>query len=104
MKVIVDLCVIPMGVGISLSSYIAACEKILSDAGLKTQLHANGTNIEGEWDEVFDAIKKCHETLHEMGVPRITTTIKVGTRTDRLQTMEDKIQSVQHKLSGASAN
>ncbi|HET9912186.1 MAG TPA: MTH1187 family thiamine-binding protein [Anaerolineales bacterium] len=103
MKVIVDLCVIPMGVGVSLSSYIAACEKILSDAGLKTQLHANGTNIEGEWEEVFDAIKRCHEVLHEMGVPRITTTIKVGTRTDRLQTMEDKIQSVQHKLSGASA-
>lgn len=103
MKVIVDLCVIPMGVGVSLSSYIAACEKILSDAGLKTQLHANGTNIEGEWEEVFDAIKRCHEVLHELGVPRITTTIKVGTRTDRLQTMEDKIQSVQHKLSGASA-
>jgi uncharacterized protein (TIGR00106 family) len=103
MKVIVDLCVIPMGVGVSLSAYIAACEKILSDAGLKTQLHANGTNIEGDWEEVFGAIKKCHEALHEMGVPRITTTIKVGTRTDRIQTMEDKIQSVQSKLTGTSA-
>ena len=100
MKVIVDLCVIPMGVGVSLSAYIAACEKILSDAGLKTQLHANGTNIEGEWEEVFGAIRRCHEALHEMGVPRISTTIKVGTRTDRLQTMEDKIQSVQSKLTG----
>lgn len=103
MNVIVDLCVIPMGVGVSLSAYIAACEKILSDAGLKTQLHANGTNIEGDWEEVFGAIKKCHEVLHEMGVPRITTTIKVGTRTDRIQTMEDKIQSVQSKLTGTSA-
>jgi uncharacterized protein (TIGR00106 family) len=100
MNVIVDLCVIPMGVGVSLSAYIAACEKILSDAGLKTQLHANGTNIEGEWEEVFGAIRRCHEALHEMGVPRITTTIKVGTRTDRTQTMEDKIQSVQSKLTG----
>ncbi|MBN2115224.1 MAG: MTH1187 family thiamine-binding protein [Anaerolineales bacterium] len=99
MKVIVDLCIIPIGVGISLSSYVAACEKILLDAGLKTQLHANGTNIEGEWDEVFDAIRRCHETLHEMGVPRIAATIRVGTRTDRHQTMEDKIQSVQVKLS-----
>jgi uncharacterized protein (TIGR00106 family) len=98
MKVIVDLTVIPLGVGISLSPYVAACEKVLSDAGLKTQLHANGTNIEGEWDEVFTAIKGCHETLHEMGTPRISTIIKVGTRTDRSQTMEDKIQSVQHKL------
>lgn len=103
MKVIVDLCIIPLGVGVSLSSYIAACEKILSDAGLKTQLHANGTNIEGEWEEVFGAIQRCHDVLHEMGVPRISTTIKVGTRTDRSQTMEDKIQSVQHKLTEMSA-
>lgn len=98
MKVIVDLTVIPLGVGVSLSPYVAACEKVLSDAGLKTQLHANGTNVEGEWDEVFAAIKRCHETLHEMGAPRISTIIKAGTRTDRSQTMEDKIQSVQHKL------
>jgi len=95
----VDLCVVPMGVGVSVSKYVAACEKVLSDAGLKTHLHAYGTNIEGEWDAVFTAIKKCHETVHEMGAPRITTTIKVGTRTDRAQTMEDKIKSVEDKLS-----
>ena len=94
----VDLCVVPLGVGVSVSKYIAACEKVLSDAGLKTHLHAYGTNIEGEWDAVFSAIKKCHETVHEMGAPRITTTIKVGTRTDRVQTMEDKITSVEEKL------
>ena len=94
----VDLCVVPLGVGVSVSKYIAACEKVLSDAGLKTHLHAYGTNIEGEWDTVFAAIKKCHETVHEMGAPRITTTIKVGTRTDRVQTMEDKIKSVEEKL------
>ena len=98
MKVIVDLSIVPIGVGVSLSPYVAACEKVLSDVGLKTQLHANGTNIEGEWDEVFGAIKKCHEVVHEMGAPRITTVIKAGTRVDRIQTMEDKIQSVQSKL------
>ena len=98
MNVMVDLCVVPMGVGVSVSKYVAACEKVLSDAGLKTHLHAYGTNIEGEWDAVFAAIKKCHETVHEMGAPRITTTIKVGTRTDRVQTMEDKIKSVEEKL------
>lgn len=102
MRVIVDLCVIPIGAGVSLSSYVAACEKVLSEAGLKIQLHANGTNIEGDWEEVFAAIRRCHEVLHEMGVPRITTAIKVGTRTDRYQTMEDKVQSVQRKLVEAS--
>ena len=99
MKVIVDLCVVPIGVGVSVSKYIAECEKILKDARLKTMLHAYGTNIEGEWDEVFNAIKKCHQRVHEMGAPRISSTIRLGTRTDRDQTMEDKIKSVQLKLS-----
>ena len=88
----------PVGVGVSVSEYITACERVLKDAGLKIRLHAYGTNIEGEWDAVFAAIKRCHEAIHEMGTPRITTTIKVGTRTDREQTMADKINSVQAKL------
>ncbi len=100
MKVLVDLCVVPMGVGVSVSTYVAACERVLTDAGLKTSLHSYGTNIEGEWDDVFVAIKRCHEVVHEMGAPRITTTIKLGTRTDRDQTMEDKVKSVQDKLQG----
>jgi len=98
MRVMVDLCIVPLGVGVSLSPYIAACEKVLAEAGLKTALHAYGTNIEGEWDQVFAAIKRCHEVVHQMGAPRITTTVKLGTRTDRAQTMEDKIRSVQEKI------
>lgn len=98
MKVLVDLCIVPIGVGVSLSAYVAACEKVLSDAGLKTALHSYGTNVEGEWDEVFAAIRKCHEVVHELGAPRITTTIKLGTRVDREQTMEDKVRSVREKL------
>lgn len=98
MKVIADLCVVPMGVGVSVSKYVTACENVLKEAGLKTKLHAYGTNIEGEWDTVFDAIKRCHQVVHEMGAPRITTTLKFGTRIDRTQTMEDKIDSIQKQL------
>jgi hypothetical protein len=43
MKVIVDLCVVPIGVGVHLAPFIAACEKVLTEAGLKIQLHPNGT-------------------------------------------------------------
>ena len=98
MKVILDLCVVPMGVGVSVSKYVAVCERILKEAGLKIRLHAYGTNVEGDWDNVFVAVKQCHETIHDMGAPRISTTIRVGTRTDRSQTMADKIKSVQDKL------
>jgi uncharacterized protein (TIGR00106 family) len=98
MNVMVDLCVVPMGVGVSVSPHVAACQRILREAGLKHQMHAWGTNIEGDWDAVFAAIKKCHETVHGMGAPRIVTSLKIGTRTDRVQTMEDKIRSVREKL------
>lgn len=98
MNVIMDLCVVPMGVGTSVSEYVVACHEVLKEAGLQTELHAYGTNIEGEWDKVMAAVKACHEKVHEMGAPRITTTIKMGTRTDRQQTMEDKITSVVTKL------
>lgn len=98
MKVIVDVAIIPLGVGLSLSKYVAECEKIFKSEGLNTSLHANGTNIEGDWDKVFVAIKKCHEHLHSIGVPRISTNIRVGTRTDKEQSMSDKIHSVLNKL------
>jgi uncharacterized protein (TIGR00106 family) len=100
MKVIVDFCLVPIGVGVSVSKYIVECEKIFNEPGLKTNLHAYGTNIEGEWEDVFAAIKRCHERVHEMGAARISSTIRLGTRTDRVQSMEDKIKSVQEKLQG----
>lgn len=98
MHVIVDLCVVPMGVGVSVSAQVAECVRVLQAAGLTINTHAYGTNVEGEWDDVFAAIKSCHERVHEMGAPRITTTIKLGTRTDRAQSMADKVRSVDEKL------
>ncbi|MCH7910784.1 MAG: MTH1187 family thiamine-binding protein [Candidatus Hydrogenedentes bacterium] len=98
MNVILDLCVVPLGVGVSVSRYIVACQQVLKEAGFTPQLHPYGTIIEGEWDEVFAAIKACHKAVHAKGAPRIATTIKVGTRTDRDQTSEDKVKSVMDKL------
>jgi len=91
MKVIVDLCVVPNGLGVHLAPFIATCERVLSDAGLKIQLHPNGTAIEGEWEPVFQAV-------HAMGCPRVYTTVKSNTRTDKDQTLEDKVASVQALL------
>ncbi len=98
MKVIADLTVVPIGVGVSLSKYVAACEKVLDGAGLETRLHAYGTNIEGEWDAVLSAVKRCHEVIHQMGAPRVSSVVKLGTRTDRDQKMGDKVRSVEEKL------
>jgi uncharacterized protein (TIGR00106 family) len=101
MRTIVDLCVVPIGVGTSVSRYVAACQEVLAGTGLGFTLHAYGTNIEGEWDEVFGAIRACIERVHELGAPRVHCVLKCGTRTDREQTMADKVASVAAKLEGS---
>lgn len=98
MNVMIDLCVVPVGVGVSVSEYVAECESIIHAAGLSSQLHAYGTTIEGDWDAVMAVIKQCHIKVHEMGSPRIMSIVKIGTRTDREQSMQDKIDSVNEKL------
>lgn len=98
MKVLVNLQVVPIGTEVSVSRYIAACEKVLDKADVHYVLHANGTNIEGEWETVFTAIRRCHEVVHEMGAPRIQSQISVGTRTDKPQSLQDKVDSVARHL------
>lgn len=98
MQASMELCVVPIGTEVSLSEYVAACQRILLEAGLEPQLHAFGSNVEGDWDQLMAALKRCHETLHDMGAPRLQTSIKLATRTDRLQSLDDKVASVQRKL------
>ncbi len=98
MKVLADFCIVPIGVGVSLSEYVAACGPVLAKLNVETHIHAFGTNIEGEWNEVLEAIKCCHETIHSMGTPRILTRLTLSTRTDREQSIEEKIESVTKKL------
>ena len=98
MQVLVDVCVVPIGVGVSVSRQVAACQQVFQDANLSHAMHAYGTNLEGEWDHVMAAIKRCHQVVHEMGAPRISTTIRLGTRIDRTQSMQEKIDSVHVKL------
>lgn len=98
MHVNVELCLIPIGVGVSVAPYIATCQRILEAAGLRPELHAYGTNVEGEWDVVMAAIKRCHVAVHAQGAPRIHSSVKIGTRTDRRQTLDDKVASVHMQL------
>ena len=94
MHVVADLCVLPMGKETSVSQCVRRCKEVIEQAGLTHQVHAYGTNIEGEWDEVMAAARQCHEALHDMGIPRISTSLKIGTRTDKQQSIQQKIDAV----------
>ena len=94
MRVSVDLCLIPLGVGVSLGPSIAQCQEVIKASGLEHQLGPDGTAIEGEWDDVFTCVKARHECLHQDGVQRIHATLRVNTRIDRVQSFRDKVDSV----------
>jgi uncharacterized protein (TIGR00106 family) len=98
MRVIADICVVPITGRISVRKEVAQAHAILKETGLKTNLHGYGTNIEGEWDEVFAALKRIHTELHADGVPRLSTTIRLGTRTDKTAGIEAKIAAVHSEL------
>lgn len=98
MNAIASFTIVPISSGISLTPYIAACKKILKNSELTCEFHANGSNIEGEWDDIFRVIKECQIKVHEMGAKRVFTTIQVGTRLDKEHKMIDKQASVDHYL------
>ena len=38
----------------------------------------------------MEAVKACHEVVHELGAPRIFTSLKINSRTDRDQALEER--------------
>lgn len=94
-----DVCVVPIGTGTaSVLDEVAVITKLARDSPLETTLHSAGTTIAGPWSEVMELIGQFHEILHERGVVRIQSDIRVGTRTDKLQKPQDKIDVVEAKL------
>jgi uncharacterized protein (TIGR00106 family) len=90
MRATAEIQVVPIGVGVSVRNEVKRAHAVLVDSGLNVELHAFGTNVEGELDDILAAIRNVHETLHGEGVVRLSTAVKIGTRTDKFQTLEGK--------------
>lgn len=97
---IAEATIFPVGTGsTSLSSYVAACEKVLqNETKIKYQLTPMGTVIEGDLDVILEVIRKMHEVPFENGAKRVETYIKIDDRRDKKSTMSQKINSVKEKL------
>jgi len=98
-QVIVEVSIVPLGTGSpSVSRYVAACLGVLQKAeGVKYTLTPMGTIIQGPLATVMDLIQQMHEVPFEMGALRVSTFIKIDDRRDKLQNMEDKVQSVKRR-------
>lgn len=104
MHVIAELSVTPIDRNRSVSDHIAACERVLEESGLSFQLHGTGTNIEGEWEQVIDAVRKCHDVMHEMGAEKINTLLRIETRKGQAETLHERVQSVEDKMRSAATS
>jgi uncharacterized protein (TIGR00106 family) len=60
--VLLDFSMTPLGKGESVSPYVARCLEVTT-SGLDYRLHAMGTTLEGELDQVLDVVRRCFEAL-----------------------------------------
>ncbi|HSL99467.1 MAG TPA: MTH1187 family thiamine-binding protein [Candidatus Limnocylindria bacterium] len=98
---IVFVSIAPLGTATtSLSSYVAGVERVLKDSGLKSQLTAMGTIIEGDIDAILPVLRRMHELPFAEGAVRVSTLIKIDDRRDKTSSIEGKVRSVMEKMEG----
>ncbi len=90
MKATAELQIVPIGEGISVRHHIARVVEILNSKGFIVETHASGTNLEGELHEILAVVEELHETLHQQGVVRLLSYLKLETRTDKEITLAGK--------------
>ena len=90
----------PLGVGISVSAYVAAALRVLeAQDKVRWQLDSMFTTLEGEPDDLFAVIRAMQEAVFEAGAERVGTVIKMDDRRDRSDvSMESKVESARAKL------
>jgi uncharacterized protein (TIGR00106 family) len=87
----------PLDKGESISPWVARCLEIVDESGLEYRLNPMGTVLEGEWDQVFDVVKRCFTSMSD-DCNRISVSIKVDYRKGKRGAIESKIASVEKTL------
>lgn len=94
---IVEFSILPVGVGESLSKYVAKALAIVDESGLKYQFTPMGTILEGEYKPIMKTIRRCHMAVLEE-CERVVTTIKIDDRQSATNEIEKKVASVESRL------
>ncbi len=90
----------PLGVGLSVSEYVAAAIRVLEHQDrVRWQLDSMFTTLEGEPADLFQVIREMQEAVFAAGAQRVGTVIKMDERRDReAVTMEEKVAAVRARL------
>lgn len=97
-----DLTVLALGrAGVSASEYIAEIQRRLArQERVRYRMHAMGTSLEGSTADILTLVGELHAVPFEQGIPRVYTVLKLDERRDRPgQTLDDKLRSVEERLS-----
>jgi uncharacterized protein (TIGR00106 family) len=98
---IAEVSIVPIGTqSTSVSSYVAACLKVLEESGLTYELHGMGTIVEGDLKALFDVVLRMHEVPFAAGALRVVTTLKVDDRRDKEASAKGKVETVKGHLGG----
>ena len=95
--VLLELSVVPLGEGASVSRYVARCLDILDSSGLDYRLNAMGTIVEGQLDDVLSVLRQCIEVTAGQ-CDRVTCTAKIDYRKGAHGRLAGKVASVQEKI------
>ena len=95
---VLEISVVPIGVGPSLSSYVADCVRILKKGKIPYELTAMGTNLEGDLKDLIRIALEMHQVPFTKGARRVLTTIKIDDRRDKKITLSGKKKAVRRKL------
>ena len=95
--VLLEFSMSPLEKGESVGQYVARSLEIIDNSGLDYELHAMGTIVEGELDQVLDLMRRCFEAM-AADCDRITCTAKFDYRRGRSGRLKSKVASVEEKL------
>ena len=99
MTVVVELNIIPLGRGISVSKSLAPALKELEERRVKHSITPMCTIFEVESvEEAFDLARVAHEAVFRAGVERVVTTVKIDDRRDVERSMEEKVESLKKEI------
>jgi len=93
----IEFSVVPLGKGASVSAVIARVLRIVMDSRVPYKANPMGTVIEGEWGQLMDLIKKCHDEAMK-DADRVVTSIKIDDYKEKGRRLESKLESVEQKL------
>jgi uncharacterized protein (TIGR00106 family) len=94
---LLELSVIPLGRGRSISADVADMVRIIDASGLDYRLTAAGTILEGDWEQLIDVARKCHVEMRKK-TERVVTFMKVDDYGERTGRLTAAVASVETKI------